>query len=510
MRLCELTATQLAEGIREGRFKSIDVVRDFIEQIQKLNNSINAIVIPLFEDAGREAIRLDALIAKGEVIGPLHGVPITVKESLHVTGTPSTWGIEGHEANVSDIDDEFIQRLRASGAILLGKTNVMQLLLGCETVNPVYGRTMNPWDTKRTPGGSSGGEAAAVAALFSPLGMGTDIGGSIRTPSHFCGVHGLKPTSGLIPQHPPQGIYIVRSEASKMSSPGPIARSVEDLRVAFDVMAQRKTSLISVSGLRIGIWLSDGVLSPSPAIKRAIQEATNILEHLGTEIVMYQPLNVIQSMRTFYGLMCADGGSGIRKSLGGTRMTRQVQNVLRSQSPSKNKRRIISTVLRLLGQRTVTQMILPYCGEKSQNQYQQLLDRQSSDRQKIIDDMKHRGIDAIISPTFPIPAFPHDISVSLAYEGAYNSMMNYWGMPAGAFSCTVVRSGEEFARSPSKDRVIMSALSAEKESVGLPVAIQIAAQPGREDLVLSIMKALEQEFQSNEDYPPMLAKHIFQ
>ncbi|WP_261381225.1 amidase [Paenibacillus cremeus] len=145
--------------------------------------------------------------AGGAEVGPLHSVPVTIKESLDVAGTPSTWGLPHRRSQLSQTDDPGVARLKQAGAIVIGKSNIMQLLMSCESVNPVYGRVRNPWrPEERSSGGSSGAEAAILAAGGSPLGLGTDVGGSIRPPSHCCGIHGLKPTPGRVPSGKPKGI----------------------------------------------------------------------------------------------------------------------------------------------------------------------------------------------------------------------------------------------------------------------------------------------------------------
>ncbi|OAB44800.1 amidase [Paenibacillus glacialis] len=215
------------------------MVNSFIERIQRVHKDINAIAIMMFENALSEAQSCDELVANGVSLGPLHGVPVTIKESIHIAGTPSTWGIQGKDELLEE-DDPSVARLKNAGAIILAKTNAMQLLMGCETFNPIYGRTNNPWNLERTSGGSSGGEGAAIAYMCSVLGLGTDIGGSIRTPAHFCGIHGLKPTPRIIPQHPPKGISHIQKGASSMSSIGPMARTVDDLKLAFEILSRKQ------------------------------------------------------------------------------------------------------------------------------------------------------------------------------------------------------------------------------------------------------------------------------
>ncbi|MGH2486977.1 MAG: amidase, partial [Ktedonobacterales bacterium] len=187
----QLSATALAARITAGYLSAVEAVEAFIARIEQVNPAINAVVVKRYDEARAEAQAADARRAAGEPLGPLHGVPVTIKESLDLAGTPSTFGMPSRAHMLADADDVYVARLRAAGAIVLGKTNVAQALLYNESDNPVYGRTNNPWNVGRTPGGSSGGQAAIVAAGGAPLGLGTDLAGSIRTPSTYCGVVGM-------------------------------------------------------------------------------------------------------------------------------------------------------------------------------------------------------------------------------------------------------------------------------------------------------------------------------
>jgi fatty acid amide hydrolase len=205
--LTKLSAVELAQRIAGGEVSAVEVVEAHLARIAAVNPKLNAVVLTRADAAREEARAVDARRSRGEPLPPLAGVPITVKESLDLAGTPSTFGIETRVNHRATIDDIHVARLRAAGAIVLGKTNVAQCLIYTEADNPVYGRTSNPWNSERTCGGSSGGEGAIIAAGGSPLGVGTDIGGSVRLPAHFCGLVGLKPTSGRMDD---MGRYSVR------------------------------------------------------------------------------------------------------------------------------------------------------------------------------------------------------------------------------------------------------------------------------------------------------------
>src|SRR5690348_6896948 len=224
------SAATLARAIREKQVSSREVVEAYLQRIEAINPTLNAVVQVRAEAARAEARQADEALARGELRGPLHGVPFTIKDTYDVAGMICTCGTKGRAANVAQQDATAVARLRAAGGIALGLTNVPELLLAYESDNLIYGRTNNPYDLARTPGGSSGGEAATIAAGGSPLGLGTDSGGSIRVPAHFCGVAGLKPTWGRVPLTglfpPPFGT------SARLRHAGPLARYVEDLALA--------------------------------------------------------------------------------------------------------------------------------------------------------------------------------------------------------------------------------------------------------------------------------------
>src|SRR6516225_8865506 len=229
------SAVEIARLIREREVRATEALEHFLARVEKYNPNLNAVI---WLDVGRARERAkaaDAALAKGEVWGPLHGVPMTIKESYNVAGSPTTWGDPKLANNVTETSALAAQRLEKAGAVLFGKTNVPLMLADHQSYNAVYGTTNNPWDVSRTPGGSSGGSAAALAAGLTGLEAGSDIGGSIRIPAHYCGVFGLKPTWGVVAPH---GQALPGSNAyADISVIGPMARSADDLEIALDAMA---------------------------------------------------------------------------------------------------------------------------------------------------------------------------------------------------------------------------------------------------------------------------------
>ncbi len=197
--LAYLPAHELARRIRRKQVSALELLDGYIARIARLDGAINALPVHDFERARARAREADAALARGACWGPLHGLPMTVKESFNVAGLPTTWGYAAHRANIATQDALTVQRLKAAGAVVFGKSNVPVALADWQSFNPVYGTTGNPWDVGRTPGGSSGGAAAALAAGLTGLELGSDIGASIRNPAHYCGVWGHKPSWGVVP-----------------------------------------------------------------------------------------------------------------------------------------------------------------------------------------------------------------------------------------------------------------------------------------------------------------------
>src|SRR6267154_897888 len=230
-----LPAVVMAEQIRNKKISPIELIEAHLAQIEKLNPQLNAFVQVDAQGARRAAHDAEIAVMQRTTLGPLHGVPVSIKSSLEVAGMRCESGTRLRAGFVPTADAPLVARLRAAGAIILGVTNVPELLMAWETDNLLYGRTNNPWDLTRTAGGSSGGEAAAIAARLSAGGVGSDGGGSIREPSHFCGICGLKPTLGRIPStgHFPKS----GGPFALIGVVGPMARTVDDLRTLFEVMA---------------------------------------------------------------------------------------------------------------------------------------------------------------------------------------------------------------------------------------------------------------------------------
>ena len=289
------SAVELATMIRDKAIGSLELLDYFLERVERHNGDLNAIVVLDADRARKRATEADAALAKGELWGPLHGLPMTCKESYDVAGLPTTRGYPPYKDNVPQVDALSIKRLKDAGVVLFGKTNVPLHLSDFQSYNDIYGTTNNPWDLERIPGGSSGGSAAALAAGLTGFDTGSDIGGSIRNPAHFCGVFGHKPTWGLLPPrgHAAPGV-IAQSDLTVI---GPLGRSARDLEAGVNVMAGpdeiqaaglklelRACEKSTLRDFKVAVWTNDELAPVSEETQRRVEAAAEIVRSAGGKV----------------------------------------------------------------------------------------------------------------------------------------------------------------------------------------------------------------------------------
>ncbi len=292
-------AVWLARAIRAKKVSSLEVVRAHLEHIHTVNPRLNAVVFATAESALKQARSADRRNTRKNQLGPLHGVPFTAKDIFDTAGLPTTAGLRMLRSNIPDHDATVVARMREAGAILIGKTNCPPGGTGGDSWNPLHGGTRNPYDVSRSPGASSSGEAAIIAAGGSPLGIGSDSGGSIRMPAHYCGVAALKPTSGLVPST--GGYGLVGGLTDPRSQVGPMARFVSDLIAALPIMAgpdgvdsgvvpvplAKRTA--QLKGLRVAWYADDGLAKPTNAVAATVRAASRALAEAGCIVTEERP-----------------------------------------------------------------------------------------------------------------------------------------------------------------------------------------------------------------------------
>ncbi|MFW2380520.1 MAG: amidase [Acidimicrobiales bacterium] len=509
------SASQLAQLIRAGDVSVFEVVEAHISRIESVNDQLNAVVIPLFDEARAEARSADEALRSGQNVGPLHGVPVTIKEQYRVSGTQTTLGASERIRNVYYDEGPLVTALRNAGAIILGKTNVIQTLAGWESDNPVYGRTNNPWNLGRTPGGSSGGEAAIVASGGSALGLAGDFGGSIRVPASFCGVHGFKPTAGRLSNDDFPGGLLTSGQETFIPQPGPIARTVEDLSLAMEVFGEtslqptgdvvppvplRDPARIDLVGLRVGMYTDNGYFPISPGVKRAVEDAAAALQRLGATVETIRPPDASEAVRIFLRAASAGGSRDMFRLLGDEEPISQVAGLLRAVRIPSPLRPIVAKMMELRGQHRVAEVIRQV-RPSSASDYFEIVEARNSYRQAFRLILDQANLHAVICPPVATPAFTHGSSEHLLPALSYVLAFNVLGTPAGVISTSMVRPGEARTKGRSRDMADIVAAKVDEASAGLPLGVQVVAGHWDDDIVLAIMAGLEAHFRTTPEYP---------
>jgi amidase len=293
--LWELGAFELDASIRDRVVSSREVIEAHLARIDAVNVRVNAVTDTLAEEALAAADKADAATARGEVTGPFHGVPFTVKETIDVAGSPTTHGVRAMAERIPPLDAPTVANLRAVGAIPLARTNAPDLALRWHTDNALHGPTRNPWDPTRTPGGSSGGEAAALATGMTPLGIGSDLGGSLRWPSACCGTTAMRPTLGRIPMATSLEPADAPLTMQLMAVQGPMARAALDLRIAFEIMSRPSDrdpwyTPVPFSGpaipspIRVAVATDPSGQGVDPAVADGVRRVAGVLSNAGYDV----------------------------------------------------------------------------------------------------------------------------------------------------------------------------------------------------------------------------------
>ncbi len=512
MTIHELSATELLERLAAGQLSSVEIVDALSSRRAAVDPKLNAFVL-VRAQAREEAKQADEARARGESLGPLHGLVVTIKDNVDVTGTDATLGIRARCGQPASEDAVLVDLLRRKGAIVLGKTNVPQLLLAQETENAVFGVTNNPWNLERVPGGSSGGEACAVATGMSPLGIGTDIGGSIRIPAHFCGVVGFKPTldrwSNRGSHTALPGQELVRAQI------GCLARRVEDVRLLWRVLdpleqGQRDPLVapvpagdpmtVEVSQLTIGYLDDDDFLMPVQSLRRGLRSAKQALESAGAKLVPYRPVPSDEVIFLWLAAISADGGRTVDARLAGEETSPQLKPSRMMMRLPAAARKLLAMVAERLGERRVSRL-LSCLGEKTVDQLWALTQRRTELRLAEFDRWREQGLDALLCPPHVVPALGHrqsgDFTLSLGAEFRW-TLLNF---PAGIVPVTMVVDDDLGHYPPARDRVQRKVADIDRASLGLPVGVQVVALPYAEEVLLAVMQTLEDQLRDTVDFP---------
>jgi len=507
------TASELRTLLEEGSVTSREIVEDLHRRADEVEPRVNAFAHEFRERALKEADECDAVRKKGTPLGALHGVPLSVKESVDTAGVATTCGMRSRRDDRPVHNAIVVKLALEQGAILIGKTNVPQTLLApFETTNELFGTTNNPWNMGRSPGGSSGGEGAAIASGTSVLGIGTDVGGSIRSPAALCGIYGIKPTVGrwsnVGNRGPLPGQEFVKPQI------GPMGRSTDDLIMFMRALDRpehyirdrsippvpfRPPEEVDVSGLTVGYFDDDGYLTPAASVQRAVEEAAGHLADAGITVKRVRPPNVQEILELFFAGLSGDGMHTLLEALDGEPFIQPLRTVAYANRAPKQARAGLSRVARMMGE-TRTADLLDALGEKRTHEMWSLVHRRNRVRTEEMVFWEREGIDLLLTPTLATPAVPHGLSHDFTVAFANLSRYNLLDLPAGVVPISRVRV-DETRRDSVHDRVEKRAAEIEAQSVGLPVSVQLVGRPWEEPEVLAMMRLLESKARTRDDYP---------
>lgn len=499
---CELGARELSALLARKEISSREVVAAHLARIEQHDAKLRAFTHVFRDRALAEAERAD----KEPRRGPLHGLPVSVKENFDIAGEPTTFGVQSRGRVKAARDAALVTMLREAGAIVIGRTNMSQLGLFAESRNPIFGQSANPWSLAHTPGGSSGGEGAALAAGFSALGIGTDIGGSIRVPAHFCGVAGLKPTLDRLPL---AGVMSgIGGQEAVRGMCGPFARSAADLILFFEALDARRMSQLDarvaplpwaseqLGRLRVGLLIDDGVLAPSRAVQRAVRRAAQALSARGCEVVDFMPPRTREAIFLQIAAMSADGGSALRRELQGQPIDPVLVPLMRiARLPRAIRRGLAAAVRDELPARTLRAL-----GRKPVEEYWRLTSEIRAWRVEVLRAMDEARIDLIVSPPFATPALPHLGARNFVLAASASMLWNIAQFPAGVVPVSRVRT-DEAVRDQPRGMLAKMAAKVDAQSAGLPVGAQVVGRPWDDARVLAAMAAIEEEARRDPDYP---------
>ena len=524
-----MDATDLLQAMAKGSFTSEAVVRTYCRRALIHGGRLSATTHELYEEALEAARASDAARKKrGFVPRPLEGLPVSIKDCIAQRGTEATCGLAARVGKIAEEDGLQVQLLREAGAIPFVRSNTPQCLMLPESMNAVFGRTLNPWNLARTPGGSSGGEGALLAARATPLGLGSDIGGSIRIPSQFCGVYGFKPTNGgdmTSNRITSMGSMIPRNKAGVQpciaGTVGPLGRSVRDLALMMKILNCEKASEVDVrcphvpfkddlydppkskrKVLRVGYHTDHlGFFKPAPACTRAVMEAVELLEDCpDVELVRWDPPRKVTQRLCilFYSIMAAEGNMrGFMEGLDGEALLSEYSVLRVVAAVPRAGRPFLAYLLRQLGNYRSAWMI-ENAYKRNAAEFWDLVKEKNELIKEFNCEWEAEGLDVLLCPGLGTVAMSHSSSKVLNPAACHCFLFNILGYPAGTVPMSPVKEKEQEYEAGAFGWDILSKATREdtRGTAGLPAAVQVAARNYRDETVLRVMKLIEERLPS--------------
>ncbi|MEO1163675.1 MAG: amidase [Chloroflexota bacterium] len=460
MNTLKLSASQIAQHIREGKVSVTDTVEQHIQRIQKVNPRINAVITPMYDTARQQAKDADTHIATHgtDDLPPLFGVPVTIKDSWGIEGVRFTGGSTYHADDIAEQDAQVVKRFKEAGAIILGKTNLPDMCWSGETVNPIFGRTNNPHNINHSAGGSSGGEGAIIAAGGSPLGIGSDIAGSVRIPAAMNGCVSLKPTHGRVPSH--DHFPKPSDQHPDWNTAGPMARRIEDLALAMSVLSETPFAdyrEIDLANRRCVVYIHNGLVPVRKEVVETVSTAMGTLKHAGMETVRDDTLPIRDMTFAYAHLMSKYGNDAFKTALGGGKKYSLWEeiNYIR-----KGEGRISANVLNFTHSMDVFAPMAYLTGGTNFRKVDQY-------KQQLLSAMGEDGV--LLCPIIITTPPKHGWVYTLITQVPYTTPFNLVGFPAVVLPIGYTKKG-------------------------LPLAVQIVARPDEDETALAVAAELERVY----------------
>ncbi|CAF1381919.1 unnamed protein product [Adineta steineri] len=510
-RISRSTAVELLDGLEKNEFTYTQVILVLSLRSIKIGKEINCTTEEFFDQAIEYAEQFDKDHTNNHEKLLLKGIPISIKDHIDQKGADSSMGIAMKNFRPSSKDSLIVQLLKEQGALAgFVRTSTIQGMMLPETENETYGIATNPFNSTRTTGGSSGGCGALVASCGTPISIGTDIGGSIRIPAHFCGIFGFKPTPGRVSN---VGITVpspknIPGETNIRATAGPLARCTDDLVLVMRSFLQenlwhndpylcrqpwRDERFQDKKRLTIGFYTNDNWFPPAPACIRAVNEAADALRKLGHTVIPYTPINVQEAMRLILGIIGADGAAHFLESLENEPYNPIYRPLVYAAKLPNFLRPFLARLMCIVGERRNANTVRSI-GSKSAYEYFDLIIDLKNYMNTWLDDLRKNKIDLLLTPVNALPAFRRGQSGHLFNACSYTCLFNVLHLPAGVVPMTLVRDDEQYYEDIghlNNDIALSMAKETCRQSAGLPVGVQLVGWPNDDERVLCVMKELE-------------------